>query len=269
MKKIEVCNPFGASVYHAETVTSTMDISRKLEADGEPHGTVILADFQEAGRGRGQDRGKNRTWEMQSSINLPFTILLRYPGFSDIPSALTLRAGLAVSLAIEDFAPSLSGSVFVKWPNDVMIGNKKVSGIICEIDSGNAHLGIGVNVAQKEFPAHLQEKAISLTLATNTNFTQNERFILLEKILTRLYDELENKLEPSKAESWKPRLEKRLYKIGEQVTFIEGSAGAGKEIKGRLSGIGANGELIIVPIGEEKPLLLINGEIRFCNDMLQ
>jgi len=256
MTKLEIINPFNAPVYHEETVTSTMEISRSLSDSGQPHGTVIVADFQEAGRGRIRDR----VWQMNRGENLPFTIMLRYPRIEDIPSALTLRVGLAVSLAIEDFAPSLQGSVFVKWPNDIMIGEKKTAGILCEAAGGTVHIGVGINAAQKEFPAHLSEKAVSIALAANKDIAPVERFSLLEKILTRLFDELNA---PKNAANWKARLEQRLYKKGEQVVFVEGEAGSGREVSGRLAGIGEGGEILILAEGEKQPRSFVTGELKF------
>jgi len=259
MTSLKIRNLFNAPVYYEETVSSTMDVSRNLARENSPHGTVILADFQEAGRGRKQDR----KWEMERGANLSFTILLRFSSLEDIPPALTLRAGLAVCLAIEDFAPSLQGSCLVKWPNDIMIkpirgkGYKKAVGILCEADGGNIHLGIGINAAQKEFPSHLMDKAISIALAADIDISQNERYVLLEKILSRLYDEL------GAANNWKYRLEQKLYKKDEQVLFIEGAAGSGKEVKGRLTGITNIGELLIIPNGEERARSFITGELVF------
>jgi len=255
MTKLEISNPFNAPVYHEETVTSTMDVSRVLSDSGEPHGTVITADFQEAGRGRGQDR----SWQMNRLENLPFTIMLRYPAVEKIPQALTLRAGLAISLAVEDFAPSLRGKVKVKWPNDIMIESKKAAGILCEAAGGTVHIGAGINVAQKEFPAHLREKAVSIALAAKRDIAPGERFLLLEKILARLYDELAL----SSDKSWKFRLEERLYKKDEQVIFIEGEAGSGREVRGRLAGIGDGGELLILTEGETQPRSFVTGELMF------
>jgi len=259
MTDLKIRNPFNAPVYYEETVSSTMDISRKLARENSPHGTVILADFQSAGRGRKQDR----RWEMERGENLSFTILLKFPGIEDIPSALTLRAGLAVCLAIEDFAPSLQGSCLVKWPNDILIksargeGYKKAVGILCEADGGNVHLGIGINAAQKEFPSHLKEKAVSIALAAERDISREERYTLLENILSRLYTEL------NAANNWKQRLEQKLYKKNEQVLFIEGAAGSGKEVKGILIGITDTGELLIVPDGETKPRQFVTGELVF------
>jgi BirA family biotin operon repressor/biotin-[acetyl-CoA-carboxylase] ligase len=252
MNILKIHNPFNAPVYHKETVSSTMNISRQLLSAGNPHGTVITADFQEAGRGR----IKNRIWEMDKGINLPFTILLCYPRFEDIPAALTLRAGLALALAIENFAPSLLGKVFVKWPNDIMIVDKKTAGILCEAEQGYVFLGIGVNVAQKEFPAHLKKKATGIALAANIE--KPDRFYLLEKILKHLFIELETKA----GDNWKSRLEERLYKKGESVTFIDGIAGSGREITGCLTGITNTGELLILPQGETQPRLFITGELK-------
>lgn len=270
MTAISVSNPFNAPVYHEETVTSTMDISRELAAKGNPHGTVITADFQQAGRGRGQ----NRIWQIDTGLNLPFTILLRYPCIEEIPPALTLRTGLAVSLAIEDFAPPLKDKVQVKWPNDILIGEwkiesieqraenyKKAAGILCEADGGIVHIGIGVNVAQKEFPVELQEKATSISLAAEMEIAPEKRFFLLEKILARLFAELET----TDNINWKPRLERHLYKKGRQVTFIEGVAGSNKIIKGSLTGINNNGEILIIPNGKSEACAYTTGELSIIN----
>jgi len=255
MRNLKIRNPFNANVYHEETVTSTMDVSRVIAEAGEQHGTVITADFQEAGRGRIRDRA----WQMEKKMSLAFTILLRYPRVQEIPPAITLRTGLAVSLAIEDFAPSLHGSVMVKWPNDIVIYSKKISGILCEADDGNVHIGIGINIAQREFPAHLREKATSIALATGMEITQDARFLLLEKILERLYCELET----GENENWKFRMEQRLYKKDERVIFMEGAANSGKKVEGRINGIGPNGELLITPDGEKEPRSFITGELIF------
>jgi BirA family biotin operon repressor/biotin-[acetyl-CoA-carboxylase] ligase len=269
MTVLKIRNPFNAPVYCEETVSSTMDISRKLARENSPHGTVILADFQEAGRGRIH----GRLWEMERGKNLSFTILLRYPDIEDIPSALTLRAGLAVCLAIEDFAPCLQGLCLVKWPNDILIKStnsgsyKKAVGILCEAEDGNVHLGIGINVSQKEFPVHLREKAVSIALAAERDISQDERFMLLEKILSRLYNELDAAQcgeAGNSTKNWKHRLEQKLYKKDEQVLFIEGIADSGKEVRGCLTGITDTGELLIIPNGEKKEKSFIAGELSFA-----
>jgi BirA family biotin operon repressor/biotin-[acetyl-CoA-carboxylase] ligase len=297
MRKIPLLNPFGAPVYRVETTSSTMDESRRLANRGAVHGTVIIADFQEAGRGRIQ----SRPWIGRAGENLFATILLRYPGISAVPKALTLRTGLAIALAVEDFAPPLTGAVEVKWPNDIMVGSGekgflKAAGILTEGDGKTLHIGFGVNLCQSEFPEALRHKATSIALALRAlpfresgpqpPQTENpvpppartappppspeDRFVFLEKILLRLFQELETpgpepepglKPGPDKAASWRHRLGERLYKRGETVRFIAGSADSGRVVEGRLSGVGTEGELLILPEGAAEALAFITGEL--------
>jgi len=260
LEELRVCdiqNPFNAPVYHAQAVSSTMDVSRELALKNDSfHGTVIAADFQEEGRGRLRDR----KWRTEKKMSLLFTVFLRYQKIDDIPRALTLRAGLAVSDAIACFSQQLKGLLKIKWPNDIMINSKKAAGILCESDGENVHIGIGINVRQKEFPDHLREKATSIALESGIDISETGRFILLEKILTRLYNELQNAQE---AESWKSRLNDRLYKKGGQVTFIEGATDSGKTVKGILRGITDSGELLIAPNGEAGVMSFVTGELSF------
>jgi BirA family biotin operon repressor/biotin-[acetyl-CoA-carboxylase] ligase len=255
MELLKLKNPFGAPIYYEETVSSTFDIARSLSKQNEPHGTVICADFQEAGRGR-----QGRSWIAEKGKNLLFTILLRYGDASSIPVALTLKTGLAVSLALEDFAPPLAGSVKVKWPNDVMIGSRKAAGILTEGEDKTVYIGMGVNVAQREFPGACHSKAVSI-IQVFPDLPENANFILLEKILFRLYGEIENLLllEPG---AWRERLLGRLYKKGETVSFASGAADSECLVEGQLSGLGPGGELLIIPRGEKKEQAFVTGELR-------
>jgi BirA family biotin operon repressor/biotin-[acetyl-CoA-carboxylase] ligase len=281
MRTLSLLNPFGAPVYWVETTTSTMNESRRLAAEGAARGTVIGADFQEAGRGRVRDR----PWTGRPGENLYATILLRYPGTAAIPPALTLKTGLAVALAIEDFVPALAGLVRVKWPNDIMIFSGgmgpalkapaalKAAGILTEADGRTVYIGFGVNAVQTEFPEELRDKAISILMALQTAASSpgetaaapallpESRFSLLEKILARLYQELEAPGDRPNAGDWVSRLERRLYMRGQPVRFIAGAAGSGRVVEGTLTGIGGNGELLILPPGAEKPLSFFTGEL--------
>ncbi|MDR3248340.1 MAG: biotin--[acetyl-CoA-carboxylase] ligase [Treponema sp.] len=279
MNALGIANPFGAPVYHEETVTSTMDAARRL-ADGDaPHGTVITADFQEAGRGR----GRGRPWNMDRGRNLPFTLLLRYDGFAAVPPALTLRTGLAAALAIEAFAPSLAGLLRIKWPNDLMAPvagqYRKIAGILTEGDGKRVFIGIGVNVAQTAFPDDLRTKAGSIALALGAGGQAADtqaavalaaeslaaaRFTLLEKILAGIYRELEARPGPANSaqESWRARLDERLFMKGQQVSFIPGGPDSGQSVEGTLLGIGLAGEILLLPDGEKNPRSFITGELR-------
>ena len=259
MKLLDIHNPFNAPVYHEETVSSTMEVSRLLAQNNAGHGTVITADFQEEGRGR----IRGRKWEMERGQALAVTVLLRFPA---IPMALGLRAGLAAVLAIEDFAPTLAGKALIKWPNDILLLSDdkqsalKTAGILAEAENGNVHIGIGVNVSQKQMPAFLRGKATSLSLASGAEYNAEDRYKLLEKILSRLRDEIESS-------DWRERVEARLYKKGEEVCFAKGAADSGDFVTGTLTGIGQEGELLILPPGETGTLGFTAGEIyQMCNE---
>jgi len=246
-------------------VNSTMEVSRLLAQNGAPHGTVIAADFQEAGRGRTPER----RWEMEREQALAFTVLLRFPHL--IPAALTLRTGLAVALAIEDFAPTIAGKALIKWPNDILLRVSddrqtvlKLAGILAEAQSGNVHIGIGVNVSQKQMPDFLREKATSISLVSGVEFSAGDRYNLLEKILSRLRDEIDPARDivgdaaAGKLPGWRERLEARLYKKGDQICFAKGAADL---VTGTLTGIGPDGELLILPPGETGIMSFTAGEI--------
>jgi BirA family biotin operon repressor/biotin-[acetyl-CoA-carboxylase] ligase len=268
---MDLHNPFGGPVYYEESVTSTMDVGRVL-ATNEPCGTVIMADFQERGRGR-----QNRQWKTEKGRNLMFTLFLNYPDAASIPKALSLRTGLALALAVENFIPALSGSVEIKWPNDLMLRHKKTAGILVESTivettitenrGANVFIGVGVNLLQEDFPEDLRGKAGSLLSIYKEKYPDRETLesfaakdaplLLLEKILVFLHAELS-----ASKSSWKAELEKRLYKRGEHVVFAEGAADSQIIIHGQLIGIGETGELLLIPDNETVPRPFINGELR-------
>ena len=283
MQQLCLSNPFGAAihtigaaihttgapVYHAAAVSSTMDEGRLLAEQGAAHGTAFVADFQEAGRGR----TRSRPWLADRGKNLFFTILLRYPKIEAIPQAMTLKTGLAIAKAVEEFAPPLTGRVRVKWPNDIMIDSggsaRKIAGILTEGDGTRVFTGIGVNVAQTEFPPELRSKAGSIALALEAvgsggpePLSAESRFTLLEKMLVRLHAELETAQDGSGPGAWQNRLTERLYRRGEQVCFVEGAADSGREVRGRLTGIASGGELLIIPDGETEARAFVTGELR-------
>jgi BirA family biotin operon repressor/biotin-[acetyl-CoA-carboxylase] ligase len=252
---VRVKNPFNdAPIFYMDTVSSTMDVCRELERENVPHGTVIVADFQEKGRGRA-----GRSWQAQGGENLIFTVLLRFGDFSAIPTALTLKTGLAAALAVEDFVALFCErgnlSCMVKWPNDLMFDSKKIAGILAESDGKNVFIGIGVNVGQTVFPAELREKAGSLALTTGmADAVKSARFRLLELILGRLQQEFY-------AKDWRERLLGRLYKRGEAVRFIVGRADSNVTVEGVLVGVREDGGLLILPRGAEGPSVFVTGEL--------
>ena len=135
-------------VHHRRT-DSTNERAKELAAAGAPHGTLVTADSQTAGRGR-----QGRTWSAEPGDALLLSLVLR-----SLDELLPLRAAVAV-------AASVPLDAQIKWPNDVWLGGKKVSGILVEgrPQEGWAVLGIGLNVATRSFPDELSEIATSLAL---------------------------------------------------------------------------------------------------------
>jgi BirA family biotin operon repressor/biotin-[acetyl-CoA-carboxylase] ligase len=139
----------GTPRLHLREIDSTSDRARALALAGAPHGALVTADAQTAGRGR-----QGRVWTTQPGAALTMSVVLRDP-----PPLLPLIAAVAV-------AGSCGEEARIKWPNDVLVGGRKVAGILAEgrPHEGWAVLGIGVNVAVdvSELPEELRENAGSL-----------------------------------------------------------------------------------------------------------
>lgn len=118
-------------------IASTSDRAKELAGAGRPLPAVVVADRQWRGRGR-----RGRRWESDTPWGLWFTFA--HSGWTDGVETLPLRVGLAVARALETVAPGVR--VQVKWPNDLLIGGRKVGGILCERASGAVLAGIGLNL---------------------------------------------------------------------------------------------------------------------------
>jgi BirA family transcriptional regulator, biotin operon repressor / biotin---[acetyl-CoA-carboxylase] ligase len=144
---------------HWRLTDSTNERARELAARGAPHGTLVTADEQSAGRGR-----QGRTWTAPPRTAILMSLLLR--DLDARQAVLPLAAAVAVCEACEEEARV---SCELKWPNDVWIDRRKVAGILVEgrPQEGWVVLGIGVNVdiPEDDFPPELRETATSLLIA--------------------------------------------------------------------------------------------------------
>lgn len=139
-------------------VTSTMDVAGAMLAEGAAAGTVVVADAQTEGRGR-----RGRHWESPPRAGLYFSLMWR-PGASAPASLLTLAAGVGVReglRATTGLAPDL------KWPNDLIVGARKVAGILAEGHAvGTPHaavvIGVGINVGEASHSPEVSARATSL-----------------------------------------------------------------------------------------------------------
>lgn len=142
---------------HYRVIDSTNACARSLAAGGAPHGTVVTAGEQSAGRGR-----QGRTWSAAAGRGLLGSIVIRDP-----VALLPLAAGVAVAEVVEEAVEGVSAAL--KWPNDVLVAGRKVAGILVEgrPQEGWAVVGVGLNVALRvvDFPAELRSVAGTLGLA--------------------------------------------------------------------------------------------------------
>lgn len=148
--------PLGRPRLHLRETSSTNERAKELALGGAPHGTLVTARAQTAGRGR-----QGRTWSAPAGAALLVSFVVRITG--EAAAVLPLAAAVAVSEACGRCAPV---NCAIKWPNDVWIDGRKVAGILLEgrPQEGWAVLGIGVNVTVRsaDLPEELRETATSL-----------------------------------------------------------------------------------------------------------
>jgi BirA family biotin operon repressor/biotin-[acetyl-CoA-carboxylase] ligase len=211
------CVALGRPRLHLRSTDSTNDRARELAIDGAPHGTLVTASQQTAGRGR-----QGRRWSAPADSSVLMSLVLRSP-----PPLLPLIAAVAICDVTGEHAR-------IKWPNDVVVaqphGLAKLAGILAEgrPQEGWAVLGIGLNVAVEtgDLPAELRGRAASMGLSAAD----------IEPTLKRLLAALAQRLRESALltlESWRARDALR----GRTVSWAAG--------RGRAEGIDGGGRLII------------------------
>lgn len=245
----------GRNYIHYDSINSTNTKAKDLAKKGSPNGTVVICEKQSNGRGR-----LGRSWFSQNGKGLYFSIILR-PNLSPLDiSKLTLVGGAAVWKALS----SLNIDSAIKWPNDIFINDKKVSGILTEISGelnqiNYAVMGIGINVntLKSEIPEDLREIATSLLIETNEII---DRKVLLSEILNmfeRLYVDFVN------SGSLKESLQicrKNSLVLNKTVNCI----GPRECFTAKAKDINDDGELIVeLPDGSTKNILC--GEISIRN----
>ncbi len=151
----------GRKIYYFKSIDSTNNYAKKVAQEGCVDGTVIVADAQTSGRGR-----MGRSWDSKEGCGIWMSVVLRPSISPQDVQIITLAASIAVVEALKHVTGIDAG---IKWPNDVIIGGKKVCGILTEMSTemdrvNYVVLGIGLNISQKndDFPKELRSRAISL-----------------------------------------------------------------------------------------------------------
>jgi len=145
----------GRPIQYHESIDSTM-----TAAAGQPIDTLVVADAQTAGQGR-----HGHSWHSEPGNGIYCSLVL-----VNTP-LLTLALGLATAEAI---ASTTGLACDLRWPNDVLVGDKKVAGILAQLSGGSAIGGIGINLNHSAFPPELADQATSLYLQSGRNFAQIE-----------------------------------------------------------------------------------------------
>jgi BirA family biotin operon repressor/biotin-[acetyl-CoA-carboxylase] ligase len=227
-----------------------MEDALGLSEQGYPDGTVVVAGFQERGRGRLPERA----WESEPGKNLLFTLLLTRP--LPFPAQrLPILVGLALSLAMER---SFGLATKVKWPNDLLHERRKLAGVLCEARSvpGKSPVflvGVGINANQRGFSPALSEAACSLVQLLGHEVDLPD---LLEETLAALFAALQDG-------AWRSRVEERLCGLGSPVMLTQPAAGAGAPqgtVYGVLRGVADDGALLLEREGQVQPVY--SGELR-------
>jgi BirA family biotin operon repressor/biotin-[acetyl-CoA-carboxylase] ligase len=192
---------FGNPLHYFREIGSTNSHARQLAEAGATEGTMVVAESQSKGRGR-----LGRRWESPPFTNLYLSILLR-PKLAPADAAqITLMAAVALADAVDAFVP---GQAAIKWPNDILIGKKKLAGILTEASCDAEHvdyviLGIGINLnyTSDAMPEEIRRRATSLLEITGKP-VQRESFLqgLLQGI-ERCYGELERAGFAALAQRW-------------------------------------------------------------------
>ena len=226
---------FGHTLRDYQTVDSTNTKAMRWAGDGAPEGSVVLAEYQTAGRGR-----HGRSWQADPGQNLMLSVVLRPALPPQRLNLITLAASIAIAEAVDACVAPLTTAI--KWPNDVLLEGSKCCGMLLESTfsaSGRATviLGIGLNVNQRSFPPALENRATSLLLQTGRRIPRAPLLADLLGRLERYYD----KFGADKEAAIRQAYEARLYGLGHPTALR--LAGQEHPITGLLLGIADTGAL--------------------------
>jgi BirA family transcriptional regulator, biotin operon repressor / biotin---[acetyl-CoA-carboxylase] ligase len=233
----------GHQIHYYEEIGSTNEEAFRLGLAGAAEGTVVISDGQSAGRGRLQ-----RVWHSPAGANIYTSIILRPDFKPERAPQLSIAAGVTVAEVLNEYCP---GRVQLKWPNDVLLGGKKVCGILAQMkmSAGGVNfvvLGIGINVNMKraQFPEDILNTATSLLEDKGREISRLELIIRLYENMGKWYKRLlQNGFDPVK-EKWlgmAPMIGNRV-----QVLFRE------EAVSGQAINLAEDGSLILLAAGNKE-----------------
>lgn len=218
------------------TNTLLLDLASKSTLT---EGTVVITSNQFAGRGQ-----RGNTWQAAAGMNLTFSILFK-PSFITVKNQFTLT--MVASLSVFDFLKEKNiAEVKIKWPNDIMVGKKKICGMLIENSIqgetiNQSIFGIGLNINQTEFPI---DTATSLAIESKKQFNLNEELNLLLENIERRYLQLR----AGKQSEMKKEYLQNLLGLNQSRKFISNE----QEFEGTIKAVSDLGELVVATSGREQ-----------------
>ena len=229
-----------------ETDSTNAEVIRRLSSHPSEEGLVVIADCQTGGKGR-----SGRVWHSAPGTGIYLSMLIQ-PNFSPerIP-IVTLMAGLAAAIAVNEFIPQPAQ---LKWPNDLLLNNKKIAGVLCEYHATKVPaviIGIGINVNHTQFPDDIKDIATSLKLESGLETNRTTLIKQLVKQFDFQYSELKNNKIQALIDNWTRHSDL----FGKSIIISKGDQSiTGKAVRldnlGRLVVLNESGKEIVLDSGE-------------------
>lgn len=230
----------GHEVFYYDEIDSTNTEAKRKAEEGAAHGAIVVADMQNAGRGR-----RGRDWSSPHNEGIFFTILLR----PDIEPANAPMLTLVKAVAVARGISKCTGlKAEIKWPNDVVVNGKKLVGILTEMSAqidyvNHIVIGTGINVHQTSFSGELAEKATSIDIELK-NAGRSEQVLrarLLEEILEQFEECYETYIRTQDMSGLIEEYNAALVNIGRRVRVLDPVG----EFEGLALGINERGSLLV------------------------
>lgn len=225
----------GRRVLFFDSLNST-NLRAKQEAEnGAAQGTLIVADMQTAGRGR-----RGRSWSSPPGTNAYFTLILKPEYVPDRASMVTLVAALAVAEGIRE---TCGAEAFIKWPNDIVIGGRKVCGILTEMSAERDYIhhvvvGIGINVGRQDFPPEIRAVAACLEEICGQKVSRTALIVNVMRYFEKYYNRF---CETTELSGLLEDYNRRLINRDREVCVLD----PGGNYRGISRGINSAGELLV------------------------
>jgi BirA family biotin operon repressor/biotin-[acetyl-CoA-carboxylase] ligase len=224
----------GRPLHYFPELSSTNTEAARRAQEGAKEGTTIVADSQSAGQGR-----LEREWYSPAGANLYVSVVLRPAVLPGRVCQLPLVVAVALLKALKEFCPGVAAGV--KWPNDILVGRRKLCGILCQSESEtdlvrHVIVGVGINLNIDAFPADLSSIATSLRVETGA---EASRPALLAAVLNALEEEYDCWQQAQDLAPFLPFLEAHSLMQGRDAVVKN----VRNEISGRVSGIAPDGGL--------------------------